>query len=109
MILLNPTDKTIEFRYGGKFQIFLPKESRTVTEAERKFFLDPRHVRGLVEYTDQSEINTVDMDYKTMPWRELIKVASARKLFKPGATREQTVEIMEDYDRTREIIQKPSN
>ena len=111
MLIYNPTDKPVEYRYGGMPKVILAKESLTVSKEEAKWMLDPRKAKGLVRYTEAlyPEMKTTDMDYKTMPWRELIKVASARGLFRPGTKRDDVVKVMEEYDSSTGVTQKPSN
>jgi len=111
MIIYNPTDKPIEFRYGGAVEIIRPNESVTMSDAKGKYVLDPRKTKGLVKYSDVPHVEEEigDTDYVNMPWRELIKRASARGLFRPGMKKEQVIEIMEDYDGARGTIQKPSD
>jgi len=115
VIIYNPTDKPIEFRCAGKSRVILAKESITATSAEANVMLDPRKVKGLVEYTESlscgEDMKITDMNYKTMPWRELVKVASSRRLYKPGAglKKEALIKLMEDYDQKEGIIQKSPN
>ena len=111
MIIFNPTNKPIEFRHAGRAWIILSKESRTVTETEGKAALDPRIGKGLVLYTEAHQVDeeVTDMDYDTMPWKELIKASSVRKLFRPGTKRETIVKLMRDYDEENRITQKSSN
>ena len=113
MIVYNPNDRQVEFFYGGALFKFQPKESRTVDEAMGEFILNRARV-GLVEYNVgyDSEMKVDDFNYDTMPWRKLVSLASARKLFKPGSgmDRKNLIEAIKAYDNEkRGTLPNPSN
>lgn len=99
MILFNPTNFNVEFRYGGTAYIFKPKESRDLPDHVAEHAINRAHA-PLVEHTPMydSQVEISDTKYSEIPWRRLIQMASARGVFKPGTTRAELEKIMEEYD-----------
>ena len=107
MRIFNPTNKEVVFLHGGMGEIIGPGEVREIDDRLRVFFLEQARELGLVEYSGQ--IAVTNIDYKAMPWRELVSLASKRGVFKPGASRKATMKAMEDYEQTRRTLQEPVN
>ena len=107
MIFFNPRETQIEFRCGGIPCFFEPGESREVEDRIKKHIIRNPDI-GLIEYTGSQEVKEV-ASYATTSWKVLISLASDRGLFKPGMKKVKVIELMEEYDKTRRIIQKPSN
>ena len=110
MLLFNPTEKEVEFRYGGKFYTFASKESKDLPEHIIEHATKTTNTPLVIqtpEYDSQVEVS--DVDYKTMPWKKLIQMASARGVFSMGTKRPELEKIMEDYDEKRGTLQKSTN
>ena len=99
MRLFNPNDFKVEFIYGGKRGSMDPQESREFSEAEVEYILE-RFKAPLVKYhpIHDKKITKTDMDYDTMAWKDLVSLASARRLFKPGTPKQEVLDKLRDYD-----------
>jgi len=99
MIIFNPTNFNVEFRYGGQTYIFKPKESRNLPDNVADHAINRQHA-PLVEHTPayDKEVEISDTKYSEIPWRKLVAMASARGIFKPGTTRPALEKIMEEHD-----------
>ena len=98
MILFNPTNNPIEFRHGGVTYIFKPKESRNLPDLVAEHAINRAKV-PLVEHTPMydKQVAFSDTAYSEIPWRKLVQMASARKIFKPGTPRAQVEKDMEEF------------
>lgn len=111
MLLYNPTDVEQKFYHGHIPYVFKPKESKTFPDVVGKWALK-RGNRNLVEYSPvyDREMLSTDMDYEKMNWRKLVTLASGRKIWKPGTTKEKLLKLMKEYDGTQgRTIQKPDD
>lgn len=101
MILFNPTEVEQKFYYNAYPYVFKPKESKTLPDFVAEFGLK-RGNKNLVKYTAlyDKQVLVTDINYDTMPWKQVISLASARKLFQVGKhfTREDLVAKLKDYD-----------
>ena len=110
MQLFNPTKKEIAFRYGGKEYVFQPKESKDLPEHLVNHATKTTNTPLILQtQMHEKEIEISDLDYKEMPWRRLVQMASARGVFKMGTKRPELEKIMEDYDKERGTLQKSSS
>ena len=100
MILFNPTTNKVEFFFDGQLFKFEPKELRTLPDHIAIHALERSKV-PLVEHTPMygREVVSSDIYYNSMPWKDLLRMASARKLFKPGTPRVEVERLLEEYDR----------
>ena len=112
VVLYNPTDEKVKFCYGGKWEYFDPKESKTFPEHKAMHAIKRAKV-PLVEYNPSydNEMTSTDMNYSEMPWKNLVSLGSARGIYKPGkgSNREALEGALEEYDKTRGTLQKPSD
>ena len=111
MILFNPTKEKVEFRYGGVLVVFKPKESKNLSDAVADHALNRSKV-PLVEQTPMydSQVEYTDVSYANMPWKNLIQLASKRKLFVPGTSRIELERLLNEYDlKLRGTLPQSSN
>ena len=111
MNLFNPTKETIEFKCGGITYIFKPKESKELSEYIALHALERAKV-PLVEHTPMydKEVEITDVSYYKLSWNKIRSMAAARGLYKIGQSRQEIIELMEDYDnRIRGTVQKPAD
>lgn len=101
MQLFNPNDFIVEFYVGGRRYEFKPKESKDLDEYVANHALE-RQRKPLVVHTPMwdKQVEYSDIKYSELPWRKLVSMASARGVFKPGASREAVEKAMEEYDLT---------
>jgi hypothetical protein len=110
MIIYNPKDSVVEFRYGGVMHYYMPRETKVVDEAMGEFILNRARV-GLTIYDGNVEA-VAEETYASMPWRQLVSLASARGLYKTGfgMKKEEVVKIMEAYDQQKgRTLQESAN
>lgn len=108
MILYNPSKKSVEFMFGGRVFIMAGGEIRDFPIEVAEHALNRSKV-GLVEYSQcyEKEVVRSDIRYEDMPWRNLVSMASGRKIFKPGMPREKVIEAL--YGSEGRTSQKPFN
>ena len=109
MILYNPNDFPVEFRYDGKVYIVTPHASQTFSDKVADHALKRSKV-PLVEYSPiyDKEMLATDMDYGAMTWGQLKSLGSARRIFKPGMKKEELLAGLDEYDRQTGALQKSS-
>lgn len=100
MTLFNPKNETVEFMYDHQSYIFAPGEKQLVEYEVGNHAL--RFVNtGLKEYfpeTDDEVVTSSNMAYDKMPWKEVVSMASARKIFKPGMSKEAVFKALAEAD-----------
>ena len=110
MLLYNPTKSEQRFYYGHIPYVFKPNESRTLDDNVAVWALK-RGNRNLVEYNASydREMTSTDMVYEEMPWKKLVSIASARKIFKPGTPRKELEALLKEYDTETGTLQESFN
>lgn len=110
MIIYNPNKYKVEFLHGGVRYFMDAYESRTFPDLDAEWILDRTRI-GLVKYHPSYDVRMTktDMDYNLMNWSQLVKLASARGIFKPSMKKDKLLELLKEYDAQRGIVQEPSN
>ena len=96
-MVVNPTNKTVEFRYDSKPYIFEPHEKRILEGAVADHALK-RHGRIFKEFSEGDVIEVSDVNYAELPWKKLVSIGSKAGVFKPGMPREDLEEALYEQD-----------
>jgi hypothetical protein len=121
-MIYNPSSSEKEFMHGGITHIFAPKEKRILEGPVAHHALTRWKGLGLVDYTQslkdknakEEEVveevvepiedgtapegeKTVSV-YAGLPWKDLVALGSARKVFKPGMKKEELLALLEGED-----------
>ena len=103
MIIFNPRSTPVEFMYDHQVQQLGPGEKKLFDGEIAYHALN--HVKaGLKEYVpseDDAIVASTNIAYTRMPWKELITLASERKLFHTGMNKLQTVKALVEADAKR--------
>lgn len=96
-ILYNPTDKQVEFMYDRQVYVFAPGERKLLTGEAADHAARFANC-GLAEY-DGTEVGpTSGMAYDKLPWTKLVKIASAKGIFKTGMGKEEICRLLEELE-----------
>ena len=107
-VLYNPKNTTVEFMCGGRVFVFEPREHKPldgfvahhalnfINTGLVPFNVDVRK-EDLIKEKEEEIQKLQAKDYKKMPWKKLLKIASELGVYKIGANRE---------DLEREIAKK---
>lgn len=96
-ILFNPKSEKVEFMYGGMVYIFGPGEKKMLPPEVAKHAL--KYVNtGLKVYEEGDDAFTGGIAYNKLPWKELVSMASARGIFKPGMSKEALLRLLKEAD-----------
>ena len=102
-IIFNPTKEQREFWYGGRVFVFGPGEKKLLNGEEADHVL--RYINGpFKEYeptTDDALVESSNVAYDKMPWREIVSLASERGLFTPGTTKKEVIKLLIEADEQR--------
>lgn len=100
MTLFNPKSEKVEFMYDHQSYVFAPGEKQLV-----EWEVGDHAIRfvntGLKEYvpeTDDKEVTSSNMAYDKMPWKEVVSMASARGIFKPGMGKDAVLKALVESD-----------
>ena len=100
IILFNPKSEKVSFMHDRQSYVFEPGEKRLMGGVIADYAL--RFVNcGLKKYepgADDDLVASTNIAYTRMPWRQLITLASERKLFKTGMNKEETVKALVNAD-----------
>jgi hypothetical protein len=100
VLLFNPKDTRVEFMCDRQIYIFEPGEKQLVEDfvANNALHLTNTGLK-VCEPEDEVKAKTIeDIGYETMPWKQLVSMASARGLFKPGTLRATLIENLKEED-----------
>lgn len=105
-VFKNPTDKEVEIMYDRKSYIFAPGEAKImngeVSYHIENFLNSPLVKKNTLEVEEQAKDVSVEEkveDYREMGWAALKKLASSRKVFKMGMTKEDIISGLEQQDK----------
>jgi len=91
-IIYNPSEDAIEFRHDGDVYRIEGREKVRFEGSVAYHALE--EVRGGLEEYEPKEGEIVavsSVNYKEMPWKEIVKTASTMGIFKVGQGREETI------------------
>lgn len=99
--LINETGKTVEFMCGSRIWIFKNGEKKTIPGFDAYHALNEVNT-GLKEYVDMRGRPGEKKDYRSIPWKNLLKLTVVKKFYKPGMTRENVLAHLEEQDAAKE-------
>jgi hypothetical protein len=99
-IIFNPNNKEVEFMYDHQSYVFGPGEKKNLNGSVAWHALRMVNA-GLKEYvpeTDDALVESTNIAYDKMPWKEVVALASARGLFKPGMLKTEVLKALAEAD-----------
>jgi hypothetical protein len=99
-ILFNPTNRIIEFMYDHQSYKFQPGEKKLLDGLVADHALRDMNT-GLKIYvpeTDDSAVSSTNVAYDKMPWKQVVSLASARGIFKPGMSKTAVLKALAETD-----------
>ena len=102
MMLHNPTDVEKEWRYDGESHILGPGEKDIFEGVVANHALKEDGL-GIVKFISkdmQPEVVVVadNVDYNTLKWRDLVRIASDSGVFKPGMKKDEVLKALKEMD-----------
>lgn len=98
MIILNPKNEQVEFMHNHIVYVFRAGEKKLLDDAPAKHALKESKA-GLVVYDGSMDEGVVgEIDYASMPWKEVVSMASKRGVFKPGMKKDDVYRALKDAD-----------
>lgn len=102
-VVFNPRYETVEVMWGGQAEKFRPGEKKLVPADAAYHFVHEVNA-GLKYYEagkDDEQVMKTTFSYASMPWRDVVSLASKRKLFKPGMGKEKIYKALIEDDNKR--------